>query len=117
MATTGSQRAIIVLGRREAAQWTTSSTKTKLGVFILSNPWNWAADWVSTDLLNYELWNAITEEFSGSCEDASDHDDTDEFLEPEAELMDEAEERNRTLILLADMRPQLAELLSKASES
>jgi hypothetical protein len=87
------------------------------GIHSVPSPELGPADWVSTDLLNYELWNAITEEFSGSCEDASDHDDTDEFLEPEAELMDEAEERNRTLILLADMRPQLAELLSKASES
>jgi hypothetical protein len=75
-----------------------------------------AADWVSTNLLDYELWNAITEEYSGSCEDASDYDDTDELVEPEEELMDEAEERNRTLRLLADLRPQLAELLSKASE-
>jgi len=84
------------------------------GIHSVPSPELGPADWVSTDLLNYELWNAIAEEYSGSCEDDSDYDDTDEFLEPD--LMDEAEERNCTFRLLADMRPQLAELLSKASE-
>jgi hypothetical protein len=65
---------------------------------------------VTTDELKTELWNAIMEDSSDSC----DEDDALEEIKDTFDVddyEDEAEERRSTLMLLSVMRPQLAERL------
>ena len=68
-------------------------------------------NWVTTDLLETELWNAIMEDFSADRdEESDDFEEIDDFFDDE-EDEDEDEQRRSTLKLLATLRPQLAELL------
>jgi hypothetical protein len=70
-------------------------------------------DWVSTDLLETELFNAIMEDTPGCTdEDIDNYDDSlDEFPDEEDDEEDEEEKRQSTFTLLVEMRPLLGELL------
>jgi hypothetical protein len=67
-------------------------------------------DWVSTDQLEAELWNAIMEDSSGSCDEDEVFEEFEDTLDDD-DYEDEDEQRQSTLRLLSIMRPQLAELL------
>ncbi|MGB7548578.1 MAG: hypothetical protein WBM14_12575 [Terracidiphilus sp.] len=67
-------------------------------------------DWISTDQLETELWNAIMEDSSGSCDEDEVFEEIDDSLDDD-DYEDEAEQRRSTLRLLSMMRRQLAELL------
>ena len=67
-------------------------------------------DWISTDQLETELWNAIMEDTTG-CTD-EDIDNYDDAFEDSLGLDDDEEEQRRsTFTLLVGMRPLLGELL------
>jgi hypothetical protein len=66
--------------------------------------------WITTDELETELWNAIMEDSSGSCDEDEVFEEIEDTLD-DGDYEDEAEQRRSTLRLLSDMRPQLAELL------
>ena len=70
------------------------------------------ASWVKTEILECELWNAIAEDFAPPLDEGVEYDDEDEFLDPEEEFADEDEMRNSVFRQLADLRPNLADLLS-----
>jgi hypothetical protein len=67
-------------------------------------------DLITTDQLETELWNAIMEDSSGSCNEGEVFEEIEDTLDDD-DYEDEAEQRRSTLRLLSDMRPQLAELL------
>jgi hypothetical protein len=70
-------------------------------------------NWVSTDLLETELWNAIMEDTPGCTdEDIDNYDESlDEFPDEEDDEEDEEEKRQSIFTLLVGMRPLLSELL------
>ena len=69
-------------------------------------------DWITTEDLDGELFNAVIADSSASRdEESEDFEDIDEYLGDDEEYADEAEQRRSTLGLLATLRPQLAELL------
>ena len=71
-------------------------------------------DWISSDCLETELWNAILDDNPGSTDEDIDKYD-DAFEDPpdvdDVEEEDEEEERRSTFTLLVGMRPVLGELL------
>ena len=70
------------------------------------------AEWIRTDELEAEVFNAIVEEASSTRDgDSEDYEEIDEDFDSEEEFEDEEEERRSALRVLATMRPQLAELL------
>jgi hypothetical protein len=69
------------------------------------------AAWISTEQLEDELFNAIQEDYSGSCDDEAFDDSDDMFEVDDLDDEDEDEQRRGTLRLLSIMRPKLAELL------
>jgi|ERR1035441_557044 hypothetical protein len=70
--------------------------------------------WISTEQLEDELFKAIMEDYSGSCDDDAYDDSDDCMLEiDDMEDEDEDEQRRGTLRLLSLMRPRLAELLGR----
>ncbi len=71
-------------------------------------------DWISTDQLDSELWNAIMEDTPGCSEEDLDNCD-DRFeglLDAEDDEEDEEEHRRSTFTLLVGMRPFLGEILA-----
>ena len=69
-------------------------------------------DWITTDELENELFNAIMADSTTNCdEEYGDFDEFDDYLADDEEDESEVEKRRSTLRLLAAMRPQLAELL------
>jgi len=68
-------------------------------------------DWVTTDQLDTELWNAIMGDFSTGSDEESDDIEKIDGLIGEDDYEDEDEQRRSSLRLLATLRPQLAELL------
>jgi hypothetical protein len=69
------------------------------------------AAWITTEQLDAELWNAIMEDSSGSCDEESDCSEIGDDLAEDEDYEDEADERRSMLRLLATLRPRLAELL------
>jgi hypothetical protein len=70
------------------------------------------AEWIRTDELEAEVFNAIVEEASSTRDgDSEDYEEIDEDFDSEEEFEDEEEQRRSALRVLATMRPQLAELL------
>jgi hypothetical protein len=67
-------------------------------------------DWITTEQLEIELWNAIMDDSSGSCDDDEAYDEIEDTLDDD-DFDDKDEQRRATLRLLSIMRPQLAELL------
>jgi hypothetical protein len=68
-------------------------------------------NWISTEQLEIELFNAIIQKSKGITGDEDiEFDDIDEYFDDEDEE-DERGQRRSTLRLLAMMRPQLGELL------
>jgi hypothetical protein len=70
------------------------------------------AAWVSTEVLECEIWNAIAEDFSQPFDSAAEYDDDEDPLPLEDEFADEVELRNSLFRQLSDLRPELGELLS-----
>jgi hypothetical protein len=69
-------------------------------------------DWITTEELDRELFNAIIADSSASSdEECDDFEEVDDYLGGDEGHEDEAEQRRSTLRLLATLRPQLAELL------
>lgn len=68
-------------------------------------------NWITTQQLEAELWNAIAEDSTTNFDEDSDFEEIDECLGDDEEYEDEANERRSILRLLATMRQQLAELL------
>ena len=66
--------------------------------------------WISTEQLEDEIFNAIQEDYSGSCDDEA-YDDSDDYMFEADDFEDEDEQRRGALRLLSLMRPKLAELL------
>src|SRR5271165_1721815 len=73
--------------------------------------------WVSTDLLETELWNSIMEDTPGCTDEEIDNydDSLDEFPDEEDEEEDEEEKRQSIFTMLVGMRPLLGELLGGPS--
>jgi hypothetical protein len=70
-------------------------------------------DWITTEQLDAELFNAIMEDSSGiTGEEEGDFEDIDAYFDDEYDEEDEAEQRRSTFQLLVLMRPQLAALRS-----
>ena len=67
------------------------------------------ADWVPTDLLETELFNAIMADSSAASEENDFVEDYD-CLRYEDGYQDEADQRKSELRVLSTLRPQLAEL-------
>lgn len=70
------------------------------------------AAWVRTEDLECELWNAIAEEFSRPPDEVTDCDDEEDPLTLDEEYEDEEELRGSMVRQLADLRRDLADLLS-----
>jgi len=70
------------------------------------------AAWVRTEDLECEPWNAIAEEFSRPTDEVTDCDDEEDPLTLDEEYEDEEELRCSLFRQLADLRPDLADLLS-----
>jgi hypothetical protein len=70
-------------------------------------------DWISTDWLETELWNAILDDTPGCTdEDIDKYDDGfEDSLNVDDDEEDEEEKRRSTFTLLVGMRPLLGELL------
>ncbi len=74
-----------------------------------------AAAWVSHSALLDELFNAIQEDGSALSDDDSEYEGIDDDMYGDQDVyLEYDEEKNRTLELLLEMRPRLAELLSTA---
>ncbi len=75
------------------------------------------ADWVSTDNLECEVWNAIADDCATTCDevDVGSYDEIGEPSSVEDEFADEAEERGCLFRQLTRLRPHLAELLGEGS--
>jgi hypothetical protein len=72
--------------------------------------------WMTTEELEAELFNAIMADSSGTGdEESEDFEEVDDYLDGDEEYEDEAEVRRSTLMILATLRPQLAELLGGPS--
>jgi hypothetical protein len=87
---------------REEAGWNRSGSHVERG----------PAAWVCTEVLECELWNAIAEDFSQSLDIVADYDDDGESLTVDEVYVDEAEMRDSLFRQLADLRPELGDLLS-----
>jgi len=74
-------------------------------------------NWVSTDLLETELWNSIMEDTPGCTEEDIDNyvESLDEFPDEEDEEEDEEEKRQSIFTMLVGIRPLLGELLGGPS--
>jgi hypothetical protein len=70
-------------------------------------------DWISTDQLDTQLWNAIMEDTRGNATDEPENwkEEFDVCLDEEDLDSSEAEQRQSSFNLLIDMRPLLGELL------
>jgi hypothetical protein len=69
-------------------------------------------DWISTDRLETELFNAIVEDTSSARDgDSENGAEIEEDLGGDEEYEDDDERRRSALRVLATMRPQLAKLL------
>jgi hypothetical protein len=71
------------------------------------------AAWVSTEVLECEIWNAIAEDFSQPLDADAEYDDDENPLPLEDEFEDEEELRDSLFRQLADLRPELGALLSR----
>ena len=70
-------------------------------------------DWISTDLLETELWNAIAEDSAGCTDEEIDNfdDEFEDSLDICDDEYDEEEHRRSAFTLLIGTRPLLGELL------
>ena len=70
-------------------------------------------DWISTNWLEAEVWNAILDDTSGCTEEDIDKygDDFEDPPDVDDDEEDEEESRRSTFTLLVEMRPLLGELL------
>lgn len=75
------------------------------------------AAWVRTEELECELWNAIAEDFSRPLDEVADCDGEEDCLPVEDEFADEEELRDSLFRQLADLRPELGDLLSEPPPS
>jgi len=78
------------------------------------------AAWVPTEVLECELWNAITEDFSEPLDENAEYDGDDDPVvlgdEFEDDFEDEEELRGSLFRQLADLRPELGALLSEPQD-
>lgn len=70
-------------------------------------------NWISTDWLETELWNAILDDTPGSTDEVIDEydDGFEDPLDVDDDEEDEEEKRRATFTLSVGMRPLLGELL------
>src|ERR1017187_9598104 len=78
-----------------------------------SSPSYTPPDWISTDQLDTELWNAIMEDSRGNAtvEPENREEEFDVWLDEEDLDSSEAEQRESSFNLLIDIRPLLGKLL------
>jgi hypothetical protein len=74
------------------------------------------ATWVSTEVLECELWNAIAEDFSEPLDEDAEYDGDDDPVVLGDELEDKEELRGSLFRQLADLRPELGALLSEPKD-
>lgn len=74
------------------------------------------ARWVRTEDLECELWNAIAEDFSQPSDEDAEYDGDEDPALLGDDFEDEEELRSSLFRQLADLRPELGALLSRAQD-
>lgn len=74
------------------------------------------ADWVRTEVLECELWNAIAEDLSRLLDEEADYDGDDDSVLLGDDFEDEDELRGSLFRQLADLRSELGYLLSEPQD-